>query len=329
MVAKGSNGPQGTVLVAVNFNEQSKTLVETAVAICERSGLGIRLLHVLAPPPPAVWYGEITAGLKLADLAEAELEISRNEALFQLEQLAKNVPSGLDIGFSIITDNIDEGILTEAKNKNAKLLICGSAGSSYRFVPKSMSTVLSLMANAPIPVLVLNESSPHPFPQHRLKLLVLDDLSEETAHLFRGNFRFLKDVQEIAVLHVHISGLSRTSLAAALTAANVAGRNGVNLESEVGDLFTIIQDKSLTRLRDRSTYLRHSAEGGKIRYEAKVEYGNLHEVIDHLIDSFQPDILCFGKHKSFHRKPFAIGQLAYSSMLAYKLPIMVLGGDEL
>jgi nucleotide-binding universal stress UspA family protein len=323
----GHQSSQGTVIVALNFNSQSKVLVDTAVGMCQRSGWGLRLLHVVTPPPSVVWYGEITPGLRLADLAEAELEISKNEAKFKLEQIAKGVPANIDVSVSVVADDVAEGVLTETKSKEAKLLVCGSIGGSYRFVPKSMSTLLSLMAQAPIPVLVLNDAAPHAFPQDRLKIIVLDDLSEETAHIFHGNFKFLSHVKEIDVLHVHVSGLNKATLAAALTAANAASRNGVNLEVEVDDLFSSMQDKAIKRLQERSADLRTDSENRKIHYKTQIEYGNIHDAIDRLTKAFQPDILCFGKHSSIRHKPFALGQVPYSSMLANKLPVLILSGE--
>lgn len=327
MVAQSNLTKRGSVIVAVSFNEHTKALIETAVDVCRRSDLGLRLLHVLVPPPPAIWYGEVTGGLRLADVAEAEFEISKNEALFQLEQLAKEIPAGIEVAVSVMTDEVADGLFSEVRTSDAQLIICGCVGGSYRFVPKSLSNVLSIMAYSPVPVLVLNESAPHPFPSERLRMLVLDDLSEETGHVFAGSFKFLSRMQGIDILHMHVSGLNRASLAAGLTAANAAGRNGINIENEVDDIFSVLQDKLVARLTERSKPLRKSLESHQLNYTSRIEYGNINEAVERTIWSFRPDVLCFGKHRGIHHKPFGIGQVPYSSMLKYTLPLMVMSGE--
>lgn len=120
MVAQSNLTKRGSVIVAVSFNEHTKALIETAVDVCRRSDLGLRLLRVWCRPPPAIWYGEVTGGLRLADVAEAEFEISKNEALFQLEQLAKEIPAGIEVAVSVMTDEVADGLFSEVRTSDAR-----------------------------------------------------------------------------------------------------------------------------------------------------------------------------------------------------------------
>ncbi|MEZ4743153.1 MAG: universal stress protein [Bdellovibrionota bacterium] len=319
----------GSVIVAVCFDNQTEKLVDAAVQICRLTKQDLCMVNVLVPSSTVIWNGEIYGGITADDLLQANDSMLRESSEAQLLELSTRIPDDVNWRVSAMVGDPVSMILAESKKYSGKMIVSGSGKGKHWLIPKSMSTVLSLMAEAHVPVLVINEQAELELPEggQGFKILIMDDLSDASKHAIEGVFASLAEFAGSQVCHTHVSGLTKDALGAAIVSASAAVRSGVVSDLEKDDVFKAIEEKGLERLRDRvGPGFRDIFNEKNGRYLPKMLYGNVSEALKAVIEEFDPHVICFGKHSSFHKgRPFAIGQVAYGTMLGQSKPILVMG----
>jgi nucleotide-binding universal stress UspA family protein len=323
------NNQNKSLVVAVSFDDQTESLVQSAVKLCERTGWELCLAHVSDVAEHAIWPGEIYGSFTVSDLMLAGAEASRADFQSRLELLASSCSKKIKVHAVAEIGETVSSLLSIAEHQNAQLILCGATKGKYWYVPKFFSHVLSLMAESPIPVLVVNEGSQIDWDAAEFKIAILDDLDDRSAKSFQHGYEMMKELSTqvpINILHSHVSGIDKQTLSISLKSAVASSVAGSLTDQNVDDIFESLEKKSQNRLLERAKSFTSANENKQqVHYESQVLYGSVGESIDSIKKYFNPQILCFGKHHNIHKKPFGIGRVAYSSMLEQKLPVLVFG----
>lgn len=138
------------ILVPVDFSSVTSQLIDLAIALTDRFGSELHLLHVAAPDPAFVGYD--TGPTSVRDFVASELRDEHrrlHDLATQLRQGSRVVHARSVQGDTVAT------ILTRARHLGADLIIIGSHGHGalYRVLLGSISE--GVLRSAPCPVLVV------------------------------------------------------------------------------------------------------------------------------------------------------------------------------
>lgn len=280
------------ILVAVALDDMSPQLLENAKCLSAKTGMGIHVVHVapFLPPISLEYYPSepirqnVIEELEAQTIAEAEKKLQKLIAPF-------NVPMTYRVYSSQL--GIIGPILSAATTENAAAILCGCGERIPRLVPKGFSTVLSLLAEGNAPLIVVGPGMNILPDREQCRILLADDLRSETLPSMTGGI-FWAQVLGASVRHLHVMS---------------------------PEIFKA--DGCLQKLQERVAWEKALLleKGGS--YESKVAEADVLEGIKDEAQSFEPNIIVFGQHKTFHRRPLGLGQTSYKAMLNLNYPIMV------
>lgn len=310
------------LVVAIQFDGLAEHLVRNAARLCRKTGMGLHLVHVV-PVSPFVQFnnlgGDLTEFTRLLPPSERVLR----EAAHRLEgffSLAEGVPVTTKVLSQV--ESVSSALIQEAEEVGGVAILCGSGTETSPVTFKGLSTVIALLTHATLPILSLNIASQWAFDGRSFRILLADDLREDTrdAHVLGMQWA---EVLRATVRHVHVNEVSSEILDEALANA-VSERRWTSLpEEDTADLHDVLRRKLQNRLEDRV-----APQAGKLRtkgghYENAILEGLPLEELAREVASFQPDLIVFGRHRTLHRRPFELGTLHFKSMLTLRCAIMV------
>jgi hypothetical protein len=190
------------VTVAVKFDHHTPHLVAAAVALCQRTGKRLCLLHVTPEGPEG---------------AEA-----RAAAVSRLQALASMAPPEISVSSRVACGHLPEQIGTEALAVGSCLLLVGVDFARVRALPRRQSTALALLSSSPVPVTALDGRRPAAFAGGGRRILLADDLGLHSEAAVDFAFSLGAALGGTEVRHVHVArnseGSNRPEMEAALLA---------------------------------------------------------------------------------------------------------------
>ena len=315
------------ITVAVAFDAHTMSLTELASNLCIATGKKLCLLHVVEPwadHPHSKAFGEVD---NLWNVTQAVETNARELALSRLGEVALSVPPEIAVKKVVVGGKSVDMICKEVESIGTCLLLVGGRHSSMKFLPKGLSTALSLMVASPVPLLVIDTAKEFKFDTKGMRFLLSDDLSEHSETAVEFTFDLAAALRNSEIHHVHVNGLSFESLEAGLNTAAATSHTPINSSASIDDVYSAllnsIDKKMNARALDQKDYL--EASGGS--YTSQVTTGNVSEEIQKVAERVKPDITVFGRHHTLHTKPFFIGRVPFRSMLNQSGPILIVPND--
>jgi nucleotide-binding universal stress UspA family protein len=297
-------GRYSFISVAVDFDEHTAALVRVAEALCRRSGKKLCLLHAVDP-------GQ-----------------QRSAASSRLAEVEALVGGGVQVLKEVVQGRPREVLASAAHSVGSCLLLLGLSYERARHVPLSFSTALSLVSDSPVPIMILDGTTKQAeLPMDKLHVLLADDLAEKTEATVAFAFDLAGSGTDTerrdAVTHLHVSGLTREVIGAALGAAMASEHSLVDPESLSADVYACAVEAFRSRLEKRAEpYLEYFEEAGGA-YRARLAEGAVEEEILQAVRELEPDVLLFARHHPYHTKPLHVGRVPYRAMLASQRPVIV------
>lgn len=311
------------VTVAVALDRHSLPLTAAGVAICQRTGKQLCLLHVVEPwaeIPPSRPLG---ASDPLWDVTQAVERDARDKAVSRLDELASTVPPEISVITRVVSAKAVDGIVRELTRLPSCLLLVGASYGNVRFLPRGLSTALSLMVTSPVPVLIIDTTKPTPLLEERTRILVADDLGDQTATAVEYAFAFGAAVGGVEVRHVHVNGLSLSNLRAGLETAAATSHTVLDSTESAERVFDALLVDLSQRLAVRAENQREYLEAAGGLYTSEVRTGNVFDQLEASATAFGPNLMVFGRHQAYHTQPFFVGRVPYRSMLSYQRPLLI------
>lgn len=316
-------GLGSTVLVAVGLDSQTQHLINAATSLCRQTKMSMRLVHVIEPWEGRYWASAATGGIPMMDIiSSVEVEQAKS-ARIELEKLAKTIDSSIDVSTNVLVSTVADGIIADAVGTAATVIMTGAALQYSAFVPRGFSTALSLMAKAPIPVLVVPKTVQPDFEKARFKMLIADDLTQDSDSTALTALDFARVLNNPALEHLHVNSVNAENLQTTFNTVMASSRIPMNPAVDMQMLNKILRETMRQKLDQRLPERRNLlvSQGGT--YSASVIDGKPEEEIQRIAKSGDFDLIVFGRHATFHQRPFLIGRVPFHAMLAQDRCVMV------
>jgi nucleotide-binding universal stress UspA family protein len=289
------------------------------VSICEANSLSVA---TMAPWLPILNW----RNLRL----EAITQLARKEALAnsrrQLEAMAKDIGEGIATSTQVITAKYAaEGLLAEALANDASMIVLGSGVKADKYFTRGFSTPLAVMAESTVPVLVIGQRCDIDLSKARLRILIADDLREETARAMQASLDIASVLGGSDILHLHVEELSVDGVRRVLGQVVPELRSTVEWERLTSDLLLALETAFRSRLSQRihGADERLRASGGSFRFELR-RSPFVRDEIERAADEFGADLLIFGRHQKTHRRPYLVGRVTYQAMLSQRRAVLLI-----
>ncbi len=250
-----------------------------------------------------------------------------DEAQASVQDELRRMAMKLDVG-SPVTTTVSIGktaqcIIAEATVSGSSVIVTGASKGNHRFVPKGLSTALSLMADSPVPVAVINDACHVDLTRESLKIFVADELSGASERAVLVAFDLAVALRQTDMVHVHANPLNMETFTKAIQRLENSRNEGYLRDFGPSEMWDAAQRDLLDQIRlrapNRSLFL--EAAGGK--YQPEVLNGGVIPEIEKAIEATNPDLLVFGRHHTVHRRPFSIGKVPFHFMLSHNRPLVI------
>jgi nucleotide-binding universal stress UspA family protein len=318
-------GEDESVVAAVAFDEHSDAVIESAVELCRRTHMALRLVHVCQPEEGNSYLLPYFAHAERRRLEEYLGKSAQSLAQQRLEDLAARIPASIKRELRVMTGDPAEWINADAVSYGASMIVIGVGKSRSRFVPQSWSTALSLMSQARLPVLVVDRAVPLKFdPQKRPVILLADDLSDHSQKMIAVGFDIAMALKQSDVHHVHASALTEDAISAAVEASISNSDHPVENTLSGSAMHAMIMAQIRSNMESRAGTIKSLFEVADCRYHSEVLVGDVRDSLKACAEKLRPELLIFGRHHQIHRRPFLIGRVPFHAMVSQNRPVMII-----
>ncbi len=316
-------GKKAKIEVALELDGRCPNLIAVAKNVAARTGMTLRLAHVVEPFSDA--YPPTLVDLKgpLADVVEA---IDASRQLSAEAKLRAAAPGTGDAETCLLVGRPSRALMVDAEVVNAAMILVGAgarSSGSYSVMPAGISTALQLMAEANRPVMVVGANCERDLAAPRLKMLIADDLTPGSEDAVRAGLDFARALGDVDVLHLHVNPLTEARLEAAVAEIRASPATSAAREVDAAEVFARTQAHLQALLAERAPEHRAllSIKGSTCVTEVVV--GDAADAIDAAAARIGADIVVFGRHRRLHLGAWSWGKMPHREMLAQKRIVLL------
>lgn len=316
-----------SIIVAVQFDALAPKLLASALELAKNGRFRVRAIHVSEPlSAMAASYTHLDGGTAI-NLALQIQEDQVKEAEQKLASMIKDIDQDRCFFDQKVVPGIaSQVILEEANKEQCAYILTGAAPGSHRYIPKGISTALSLMARSPVPVIVVREGLEFRLLDKNMKILMADDLRSESESIVSEALSLAKlceEAQTIMMQHCHVLDFDVVDLQFELSRLRNRLPDALRNERSADEMYKFFVERAVSALQAKFDQVNVRPSQGDVHYEAKVISGSVLEVLDASIRNFSPNIVVFGRHHTLHRHPWGIGKVPLHGLLSFNSPIML------
>ncbi len=261
--------------------------------------------------------------VKAEELLSAEEE-SISNAKKELEKIAASIPKTISVKMDVTVGFPNESIRAYSLANDIDLILVGGSTAEYRFIPKGMSTALSLLSESSCPVMLIPKSWNNAWNNPSLKIQLADDLSANSEAAVHSTVALATLLKGASINHCHVNPLSKEILGNAMSGAFAASHTpkGAIKADEIWDL---AMSKLMKKLVARTSEFKERMEQHNTSIRHTILQGEpLGSLLD-LAHKENPDLLAFGRHRAWHKDSMSLGNIPFHSMLKSGKPVIVVG----
>lgn len=315
-----------------SYSAEANQVVKAARDLAAKAGASLHLVAVLednavdvtaaSPWIPSFHWQD----MQLERLVEDTCALALANMKKQLAALQNGFQGSCKLSTEVVrAEYAASGILKEAAAQNASLIVLGAGVKADKYFTRGYSTPLTVMSESPIPVLVIGRNCERDFSKSRLRLLLADDLREQSASAMASALDWAASLQGGAdVQQVHIEELSEQQMRRVLAQTIPELRTTADHNKLAEDMIKALENSFLERLKQRvqGAEERLQKAGGTFHFEVR-RCGDVRDELERSADQFDADIVVFSRHQKIHRRPFLVGRVTYQAMLSQKRGVMV------
>lgn len=303
------------VLVATAFDERLETVVRSAERLCHMTGAVMRLIHVC--DPWAKSFLPIVAEKGSEELMSALKDEAMRIASRRLDALARTFDRSLRVETKVVSGDLAKEVAADAEENGCGLIVVGASKGGVSGTIQGFSTAISLIMEASIPVMVINDSTIFDPRNGRPVIIACDDFSEVSAAALALGFNMASVVNGAELVHLHVESYGDPH--SGHGKLRDSRTNGVITPERLEFLNREAEEKMKERAGAWPEQLEH--RGG--RYTLEIVSGNVPDEIDRSAIAHRADVMVLGQHKVFHRKSMHVGQVPYKAMLSQGRAVIV------
>lgn len=319
-----SKNPRGQIVAAVSFDSQTEAVLRTSVSLARRFDMSLHFVSVVEATFLNPWIQVSASEMAYYPIYPEVDEAERRNKLARIEELARRVESAYPVTTSVTFGLKTPTIVAEAVAKRANLIVTGFNPDSYKLNLTGMSTPLSLLAEAPMPVLAVCEGATPDFAKKPFKILVADDFSETTKEAVLKGFELAAGLEAAEVRQTYVHGDFRELIRSRWEEfkCRLPDKDSATLTPD--SLWENEYQALLAKGKEQGSPFRRKAELKGVKVSLDVRTGrDVGQEFNDVVDEFQPDLVAFGRHRLLRARPFLIGRMPAQTMLQLKKPILV------
>jgi len=302
--------PNGLLVAGVALNASSQDFARCLNQVAKRLSCKVDLIFVVEPLNDYYLTSIYGVGSGQSELVyEIENErVKTNES--QLKDYASLFDSGIVRKFKVLVGNVETALVDYAQEEKANAIVCGASVSSYKFIPSSLSVVLSLIKNTFLPLIVIPKKCTVSHLK-QLSFMLTDNLGDSSKDAIVFCHRLQRAYPDCLVHHVHII------------------KNMIDFSNDFEvEAFGSVPDANFVlsevrqKMQVRFGFLDELAKP-ESRYNQQVGYGEIASGIFDAIDELDPDFVIYGRHQTWHSKPLSFGSMPWANILQTTRPIII------
>lgn len=322
-------GKQHSILVAIKFDDSQTALMKVAEGLALRTGLRLRCVHVLESKPESTLGRYYPGELYFSRLTYARQRQLIQDAEDRLTSLQKELNPSLAVETAVHLGHAAQLLMADASTQRVSCILSAHHVNAKRFLPKGFSTSLTLLAEAPVPVLSLPVGSLLFTPGERLRVLLADDLRESCEKAVAVACELVAGLENAELLHAHIYSEKQEDLeewsdfaGELLFARDYAASRPLDERALVSHLETKFH--ALLGQRLEKTAFGRAAKAAEFNnsYRRVLATGSVLEQLSKLVSEIAPDLIIFGRHHLIHRRPLSLGKMPFYAMLGLNQAIL-------
>ncbi len=296
--------------VAVSFDERLENVLAVAARLARLTGSRLRLVHVCDPWTKSYLATAVEAGPP--DLVNVLKEESARVATRRVASLARTLGDHVEV--EVAAGDVVRCLAEDAEANGVGLIVVGASKGGAASTSMGFSTAVSLISEATVPVLVVNENALLSPTQEGLSIVVADDFSDVALDGLALGFALAQMVRGSTLVHAHVETYSDLQLfkRGKLPSAKVS-------PNQIAGMLQQAEEKLLARCGDRAGRL--EVDGG--HYQMEVVAGSVPDELERTAVACRADLTIFGQHRVFHRRAMHVGQVPFKAMLSQNRPVIV------
>ena len=319
-------GSERKIVFGVKFDGDTVKNLQGACKLAKHTGMTLRLVHVIEK-----WQehlpGCYTPGSYFSSKLSAINEDSCiKDARAKFEELKTMIDPSINIEQNVLVGSVAEGLLCDAISSQAALIMCSYRPMSDQYLPKGLSTTLSLLADASVPVLAMPLGFNLDYSKKPFKIVACDSLMDDCSEAMSTACEFGMDVGNASIIHLHIHQKTPAEIAEwgeQVQSFMESYKLQVPSEFEVENIMEQTRKKISHQLDQRIGMLKSIIPLKQgCEYAQQIRFGDLFDQFGSMIANENPDIIAFGKHQKFHKKTLAVGSMPSYTMLGLGRPIL-------
>jgi nucleotide-binding universal stress UspA family protein len=319
-------GKDRVIVAGVKFDGNTLQNLQGALDLAKHTHMTLRLVHVIEK-----WQehlpGCYTPGSYFATKVSAINEDSCiKDAKAKLAELRTMIPADITVEENIIFGSVAESLICDAVSCKAALIMCSFEPSPEKHQARGLSTIVSLLANAGVPILALPRHRRLDYQKAHFKIVACDSLLDDCAQAMSTACEFGMDIGNSQIIHLHIHRRSKEELAEwGEQIRNMLDSYQIDVPDEfAGENIIEKTHKKITHQLNQRIGMLKSLIPLKpdCSYSQQVLFGDLFEEFLGLVRTEDPDLIAFGRHQRFHLKAFTKGSMPSYAMLGLDRPIL-------
>jgi nucleotide-binding universal stress UspA family protein len=180
----------------------------------------------------------------------------------------------------------------------------------------AFSTTLTLMHEAPLPVLAVPNNHALDFAKAPFRMLIADDLLESTQEAARKAYEFAASLSSCHLRHVHVHGdlAERVRHLWQNLVGRAASALGEDITSEEEAVAAEFKARKERLTRQGYPFTSEPARRG-VSVEIDMRSGAVESELSAAIKDSDADVVIFGRHRLLHTRPLLIGRMPFHAML--------------
>ncbi len=319
--------PRGCAVVGLSGSETGQGLIGSAVSLARRFDLKLHLVSVVEPIPFDLVAFDSPAYLAYPPV-NLEIELQRvkerEQALLQMVR-ELGAKYGLDVTATVRAGAAAPNLIAEATARHANLIMTGYDAEAFRQGASGFTTTLTLMHDAPLPIIAVPHSRALDFAKPHLRLLLADDLQDSTKEATRKAYEFAASVPGSHLRHVHVFADLQEKLRHAWQVIKERSHlqyGGVGPTTEDELLGLEIKSRK-EKLRAQALPFARAAEEHRVKIEYDLRSGGVERELNAALIDHAPDLVFFGRHRLIHTRPMLIGRVSFRAMLQSGTAVVV------
>lgn len=302
--------PNGLLIAGVRLEKEKDAFAVSVNNLAKKLTCRVDLVCAVEPLNDYYLSSIYGVGSGQSELVyEIENErVKTNEAL--LKDYAKLFDTDIIRNVKVLVGNPESVLFEYASEEKANAIICGANLGGYKFVPSSLSVVLSLIKKSVFPIIVIPKGSVTG-KSEKLSFMLTDNMTDSSKGAIVFSHRTQRAYPDCFVRHVHvvkdILDWRRELQSETLGSVPDADQALVNLKQMMQSRFGFLDELSKP----------------DAKYTQYIGYGEVSSAIFDACEELDPDFIVFGPHQAIHSKPLAFGAMPWATILHSTRPVII------